>query len=188
MEIARPHLSDSVTLESLSFTMTEDKGAAESAWDANAEKIAAVMKEGKDAAFLTLGDPMTYSTFGYILKSLKKIMPQAEVETIPGITSFHAAAARLNRTLVEGEESLLVTSGAYGGNQLQRVGKTVENIVMMKAYKNIKKNNEALTATGMLENSVAVTKCGRQGEKIIQDIRSLETRDPDYWTLILASK
>jgi len=188
MEIARPHLSDSVTLESLSFTMTEDKGATEAAWDANAEKIAAVMKEGKNAAFLTLGDPMTYSTFGYILKSLRKILPQAEVETIPGITSFHAAAARLNRTLVEGEESLLVTSGAYGGNQLERVGKNVENIVMMKAYKNIKKNNEALAASGMLENSVAVTKCGREGEKIIQDIRSLETRDPDYWTLILAGK
>ncbi|GAB6143041.1 precorrin-2 C(20)-methyltransferase [Desulfocicer niacini] len=188
MEIARPHLSDSVTIESLSFTMTEDKAATEAAWDSNAEKIAAVMREGKNAAFLTLGDPMTYSTFGYILKSLKKVMPEAEVITIPGITSFHAAAARLNRTLVEGEESLLITSGAYGGNQLQRVGKSAENIVMMKAYKNITKNNAALSELGMLENSVAVTKCGRKGEEIIPDIRTLETREPDYWTLILAGK
>ena len=188
LEIARPHLSDSATIESLSFIMTEDKSATAAAWDANAEKIASVMKEGKNAAFLTLGDPMTYSTFGYILKSLKKVMPEAEVITIPGITSFHAAAARLNRTLVEGEESLLITSGAYGGNQLQQVGKEVENIVMMKAYKNITKNNAALAEAGMIKNSVAVSKCGRDGEMIIQDIRTLETRDPDYWTLILAGK
>ena len=188
MEIARPHLSESVTLESLSFTMTEDKAATEAAWDANAERIATVMKAGKNAAFLTLGDPMTYSTFGYILKSLNKVMPGAEVVTVPGITSFHAAAARLNRTLVEGEESLLITSGAYGGDQLQRVGREVENIVMMKAYKNIQKNNQVLAETGLLKNSVAVTKCGREGEEIIHDIRTLETRKPDYWTLILAGK
>ena len=40
-------------------------------------------------------------------------MPNVDIETIPGITSFHAASARLNRTLVEAEESLLITSGAY---------------------------------------------------------------------------
>ena len=188
LEIARPHLSESATTESLSFVMNGDKAATQAAWDDNAEKIAAVLRQGKNAAFLTLGDPMTYSTFGYIMNSLEKVMPGVEIVTIPGITSFHAAAARLNRTLVSGEESLLITSGAYGGEQIQRVGKDVENIVMLKAYKNVKRNNAVLKESGMLENSVAISKCGREGEEIITDIRSLEARKPDYWTLILAGK
>ena len=115
-------------------------------------------------------------------------MPGADVETIPGITSFHASAARLNRTLVEGEQSLLITSGAYGGDQLKRVGENVESIVMMKAYKNVKQNNAALKAVGFFENSVAISKCGREGEEIIYNLDDLEKRAPNYWTLVLAGK
>ncbi len=188
MEIARPHMSDTAVVKSLSFVMTTDKKATEVAWDDNAKHIASVLLEGKNAAFLTLGDPGTYSTFGYILKSLKRLMPEAEVETIPGITSFHAAAACLNRTLVEGEESLLITSGAYGGDQLERAGENVENIVMMKAYKHVKQNNTALKAAGFFKNSVAVSKCGREGEEIIHDLDELEERVPNYWTLVLAGR
>lgn len=188
LEIARPHFSPNVVTKFLSFTMTKDKEATEAAWDTNAEEIASILREGKNAAFLTLGDPMTYSTFGYILKSLKKVMPEAQIETVPGITSFHAAAARLNRTLVEAEESLLITSGAYGGDQLVRVGESIKNIVMLKAYKNVKQNNEALKKAGFFNNSVAISKCGRDGEEIIENLDELETRTPDYWTLVLASK
>lgn len=39
-------------------------------------------------------------------------MSGADIEIISGITSFHAASVRLNRTLVEGEASLLRISKA----------------------------------------------------------------------------
>lgn len=188
VEIARPHICKSAIIKSMSFPMSKDKKETKTAWDNNAKEIANILKKDKNVAFLTLGDPTTYSTFGYILQSLEYIMPEAKIETIPGITSFHAAAARLNRTLVEGEESLFITSGAYGGEQIKKVADSVENIVMMKAYKNTKQNNQALKETNFYENSVAISKCGREGEEIIEDIDQLETRKPDYWTLILAGK
>lgn len=114
-------------------------------------------------------------------------MPEADIETIPGITSFHAASARLNRILVEGEESLLVTSGAYGGDQIRNIN-GIENIAIVKAYKNIQDINKALKETGLDNKSVAVSKCGRKNELIIKNLDELEKRSPDYWTLILASK
>lgn len=114
-------------------------------------------------------------------------MPEAEIETIPGITSFHAASARLNRILVEGEQSLLITSGAYGGDCIRRAN-GVENVAIVKAYKNIKDINTALKETRFRNNSVAVSKCGRANEAITNDIDALEKKSPDYWTLILASK
>jgi len=148
---------------------------------------AAQLKKGKKVVFLTLGDPVTYSTFGYILKKMDCIMPEADIETIPGITSFHAASARLNRILVEGEESLLVTSGAFGGEQI-RHNNGVENVAIVKAYKNIKDINNALKETGFDNKAVAVSKCGRKNERIVKNIDELERKEPDYWTLILASK
>jgi len=187
VEIASPYIAPTAVTQQLGFPMTKHSDAVEAAWIANAKEISEVLKQGKTAAFLTLGDPTTYSTFGYILKKMKCIMPEANIETIPGITSFHAAAARLNRILVEGEQSLLVTSGAYGGEQIRKVT-GVENVAIVKAYKNITDINQSLKDSGLYDKSVAVSKCGRPHESIIEDIGELETRDPDYWTLILASK
>ncbi len=188
LETARPHISKSAVIRSLSFPMTNDKDVMETGWNKNALEIADILKQGKNAVFLTLGDPTTYSTFGYILRSLKKVMPEADIETIPGITSFHAAAARLNRILVEAEESLLITSGAYGGDNLKKIAENTKNLVMMKAYKNIKGINAALRETGFYDDSVAVSRCGRKDEKITENLDELETKDPDYWTLILAGR
>lgn len=187
VDIAAPHISGSTKIETLRFPMTKNETQAEAAWTANAKKIAQALTRGLLVVFLTLGDPVTYSTFGYILKTLKKVMPDADIETIPGITSFHAAAARLNRILVEGEESLLVTSGAYGGRQIRHL-QQVQNIVIVKAYKNIPDINAALKEAGMYAKGVAIAHCGREKEKIFNNLDDLETRAPDYWTLILASK
>lgn len=187
VEIASPYISASARIEKLSFPMTKDVKEVETAWIHNAKQIAKSLKQGKNAVFLTLGDPTTYSTFGYILKKMDCIMPEADIETIPGITSFHAASARLNRILVEGEESLLVTSGAFGGDRIRHID-GVENVAIVKAYKNIKDINKALKETGLSKKCVAVSKCGRENEQIIENIDALEKRTPDYWTLILASK
>ena len=187
VEIATPYISPSTRIEKLSFPMTKDEKEVETAWVHNAKQIAEQLKKGKNAVFLTLGDPTTYSTFGYILKKMECIMPQADIETIPGITSFHAASARLNKILVEGEESLLITSGAFGGEQIRK-NSGVENVAIVKAYKNIKDINSALKETGFDNKAVAVSKCGRENEQIIKNIHELETKEPDYWTLILASK
>lgn len=187
VEIATPYISPLTRIEKLSFPMTKDEKEVETAWIHNAKQIAEQLKKGKNVVFLTLGDPTTYSTFGYILKKMECIMPQADIETIPGITSFHAASARLNKILVEGEESLLITSGAFGGEQIRK-NSSVENVAIVKAYKNIKDINSALKETGFDNKAVAVSKCGRENEQIIKNIHELETKKPDYWTLILASK
>ena len=187
VEIAGQYISENAHIEKLFFPMTKDVKAVEEAWTNNAKQIAAVLREGMTAVFLTLGDPTTYSTFGYILKKMKCIMPDANIETIPGITSFHAASARLNRILVEGEESLLITSGAYGGEPLRQTG-GVDNVAIVKAYKNIEDINRALRETGLDKNGVAISHCSRENEKIYSDLDTLEQRKPDYWTLILASK
>jgi precorrin-2/cobalt-factor-2 C20-methyltransferase len=187
VEIAAPYVSRSAQIKTLGFPMTKDEAQVETAWTANAKEIARALKQGLTVVFLTLGDPVTYSTFGYILKTMKQVMPLADIETIPGITSFHAASARLNRILVEGEESLLVTSGAFGGSQIRQLHQ-VENIAIVKAYKNIKDINAALKEAGMHEKGVAISHCGRSKEEIFDNLDDLETRAPDYWTLILASR
>ncbi len=75
--------------------MTYSKEDLKTKWEENVKKIKELLDEGKDVAFITIGDPMIYSTYIYILKGIEDY----EVETIPGITSYSAAASRLNRSL-----------------------------------------------------------------------------------------
>lgn len=186
VDIARPHIPESVVIEKLDFSMSKDRQEKETAWLHNTERIAEVLESGKCAAFLTLGDPLVYSTYGYILRNLKAGWPHLAVFTVPGITSFQAAAAATNQPLVEGEQSLLIMSGVHGGERLACMPNKPENVVFLKAYRNVEGICQALEAAGMIDDSVAVANCSRDNEKVYEDLRILCREKPNYWTLIIA--
>ncbi len=188
VDIARPHLPKDSVIEKLDFPMSKDKALMEGAWQRHARRIARVLEKGRNAAFLTLGDPLTYSTYGYILRYLKSDWPHLTIRTVPGITSYQAAAAAVNRPLVEGEESLLIMSGVHGGERFQGMAEKPDNVVFLKAYRNVEGIRRALEASDMLTGSVAVAHCSRKSETIYTDLRMLAQQKPNYWTLIMAQK
>lgn len=187
-EIATPHLKASVPIQILPFPMTRNRQAKEAAWQDNAETVIRVLEQGKHAAFITLGDCMTYSTYGYLLKSVRKLAPHIEICSIPGITSYQAAAARINTPLVEGEESMTLLSGVLGGDKFREISDRADNVVFLKAYKNTGDIVNALDEAGMTDKSVGIVRCGLEGEQIITNVSAFQERKPDYWTLIISKK
>jgi precorrin-2/cobalt-factor-2 C20-methyltransferase len=188
VEIARPHIPQATAIETLEFPMRKDRTVMERAWRQNAQRLAKALESGHSAAFLTLGDPLTYSTYGYILRHLQAQWPHLDVITVPGITSYQAAAAAVNRPLVEGEESLLIMSGVHGGERFQRMPVKPDNVVFLKAYRNVEGICTSLEAADMLSGGVAVANCSRQDEQIYRDLNLLKHQRPNYWTLIMARK
>lgn len=188
LEIVRPHLSEHVAIDKLDFPMSKDHAVMECAWRQHAAHIAGVLEVGRDAAFLTLGDPLTYSTYGYILRHLKADRPDLSIVTIPGITSYQAAAAAVNQPLVEGEESLLILSGVNGGEGLYEMIPPPDNVVFLKAYRDVDGINEALEKTGLAAGSVAVSNCSTEKQQIHTDLKELGKKPPNYWTLIIAKR
>ena len=188
VDIARPHIPNSSLLKMLPFPMCKDQSEKAAAWERNARSILAVIRDGLDAAFVTLGDPLTYATYGYILTSMKALAPDVRITTIPGISSFQAAAARVNLPLVEGNESLTVVSGIEGGDCIRKLAGVVDNLVIMKAYKNVEDVASALVETGRQKSSVGIVNCCMENEIIIEDVREFSNTPPGYWTLILSKK
>lgn len=188
VSIARPHIPDLTPVKMLRFPMTSDQTEKETAWKDHARTLISEIEKGKIVAFLTLGDSMTYSTYGYVLEHVQKLAPHVDVISVPGITSYQASAACMNTPLVEGEGVLMVVSGAQGGNRFRRIGATPDTLVFLKAYKNVKDIRSALDENDLLETSVAVKNCSLPDQEIIKDIKALETVPPNYWTLILAKK
>jgi precorrin-2/cobalt-factor-2 C20-methyltransferase len=188
VQAAQTYLPANTPVKLLAFPMSRDRMVLSRAWEENARTIAEDLAGGKTAAFLTLGDCLTYSTWGYLARNIERIAPEIEMRAVPGITSYQAAAARINRPLVEGEESLLLVSGVEGGSRFKRMRGSSENVVFLKAYKNVADIAETLTECGYGKGSVGVVNCGLADERIISDITEFAAHDPNYWTLILARR
>ena len=188
VNIASEHIPESATVKMLRFPMTSDKNETQRAWKEHAHTIVGELEQGRNVAFLTLGDSMTYSTFGYVLRYVQELAPHIPVISVPGITSYQAAAACLNTPLVEGEEALLVLSGVSGGGYLRKIAVKPDNLVFMKAYRNMEDIAAALDEFDLLDNSVAIKNCGLPEQEIVENIRELTDNAPNYWTLVLSKK
>ena len=181
--IVREYLKPGVEQMFLEFPMIKDVEARKVFRKNNADKVSAELEKGKNVAFLTIGDPMTYSTYTYVLEH---IADDVEVETIAGITSFNSIAARLNVPLMIGDEDLKVVSV----NRKTDIYKEIENndnLVLMKISRNFEKIKKAIIETGNKENAVIVSDCGKENEVVYWDIESVE-EVPYFSTMILKKK
>lgn len=136
------------------------------------------LKEGKNVAFLTLGDPFVYSTYIYLLKYIKE--HGFEVETIPGITSFCASASLAEIPLVIGDESLLILP-ASNVNEI----KDEKYVVIMKVYKKEEEVLNVLEEKGF--NYVYIKRAGREGQEILHKREEI-LNNHEYMSLIIANR
>lgn len=187
LNIVRCHLNGA-GIEHLPFPMTRDPQVLQEAWEQNADRVLEVLNAGQDAAFVTLGDPLTYSTFGYLLKTIKRLQPEARVITIPGITSYSAAAALTHTPLTEGEESFFLVSGAQGAARLREVVDKTDNIVMLKTYRNFTEIYQALEELELLDRAVCISRCGLDGETVVENLRDLKEESLSYLSMIIIKK
>lgn len=185
LSIASPHLPETCTVVRLDFPMTRDKSVLEAAWAENAHKVVEILQSGKNAAFLTLGDPLTYSTFGYLMRTVLKTAPDLPVSIVPGITSYQEAAARTKTILCEGEESLLLISGITRGARLRQLLSAADNAVILKAYKNIDVIKASLDDTGRAEDCIFASRLGLDNEIIGHGPESIP-ESPHYLSMLLA--
>lgn len=179
-EIVKEYVKDGVEKLFLEFPMIKDLEARKAFRKNNADKINAELSKGKNVAFLTIGDPMTYSTYTYVLEHIED---DVDVETVAGITSFNSIAARLNIPLVIGDEDLKVISI----NKKTDIYKEIENsdnLVLMKISRSFEKIKKAIMETGNVYNVVIVSDCGKNNEKIFTDIEEIK-EVPYFSTLIL---
>ena len=170
----------------LPFPMTRDKRVLQAYWEKAAGRIAEELSQGKQGAFITLGDPLIYSTYVYLLRTLLKNFPDIEVETIPGISAFTAAAARAQVPLVQGDERMAVLPVRSDLRGLREVLAAFDTVILMKVGSKLEKVVALLGELDLLKHSVLVSHVGQPGERMIHDLSSLkEVRREGYLSVII---
>ena len=187
LETARPHLRPDVRMLRLEFPMTRDRAVLHEAWRVAAEETQKVLENGENAAFLTIGDPLVYSTFGYLMQTLKQRAPHMPIEIISGITSIQAAAARTGTILCENSESLRIIPGINSREELEKALDGADTAVILKAYRNLPAIVDALRATGRLDSCMLASHVEQPAERLRQGI-DLEEGTPPYMSLVISRK
>ena len=175
---AVPELQEKPILE-IEMPMTRDKARREQAWTAGAAMLRGQLDQGKNVAFLTLGDSTIYSTCGYLQRLLQE--QGYEVQMIPGVPSFCASAAALGIPLCEDREELHLIPGStdhisetlkYPGTKVFMKGNLPELLDMLK--------RDAYAVQG-------VQNCGTEEEAFYRSVEEIPA-DAGYYTVVIVKE
>jgi len=173
-------------LREIEFTMDPDRNVLRDHYGAVADEIASELTAGRDVAYLTLGDPMTYSTYGYTLAALRDRLPSLQVKTFPGITSFAAAAAALGWPLGEGKERVLILPCPDDAQSLRLDVETHDVVVLMKIGKRLPMVLQLLREMDISRHCALASRIGLPGETLSDDLGGLaEDTVPGYLSTML---
>ncbi|MDY3016402.1 MAG: precorrin-2 C(20)-methyltransferase [Blautia sp.] len=176
---AVPELTEKELLP-IYMPMTHDPEELEKNHTKGAIALEEVLDEGKNIVFLTLGDPCVYSTFSYLQKRVEK--DGYHTELVSGITSFCAAAARLNIPLSEWNEQLHVVPAVH---RLDSTLNESGNYILMKSGKKMNQVKEILSQSG--RDVLMVENCGMENEHIYRSVEEIPD-DAGYYSLIIAKE
>ena len=188
LEAVRSYISPDANVYSLPFPMTYDQQELEKAWHDNCKPIIELLIRGEDVAFITIGDPLVYSTYIYIMRTIRNLYPEIPIQTVPGITSFQAAASFCNLPVVEGEESMAVVSGAQGASHLSKTLECCDTVILLKVYRQMPEIIKTLEETSLDTSVCYVSRCGLPDQEISYSLEELKNRKPHYLSLMIVKK
>lgn len=186
LTIATPFLKNDVRIVKMIFPMVFNREALSAAWESNRQVILELLAAEKKVVFLTLGDPMFYSTYIYIFQLLENC--GYPMETIPGVPAFCAIGSRLGYPLAEGNDILSVIPATIPEEKMDRALAMADNIVLMKVYKNCQQVVENLKRHGLAEHAVMISRCGLDDEQVVRDIKDIGDQPINYLSTILARR
>ncbi len=157
------------------------------AWEATAEKILALLDDGEDIVFPTLGDPGIYSTGYYLYETLLTLRPDIRVICIPGISAMSSCSASTGIPLCLGDDRLAVVPATFGAAKLRQVFEDFDAVVLMKVHKVFAEVLAVLEEAGLLDKAIYVEKSGTAEQRIVRDL-SIPPSDPHYFSTIIVRK
>jgi precorrin-2/cobalt-factor-2 C20-methyltransferase len=158
---------DEGRIRRLLFALSDDEEARERNWTNAAQRVSEHLRSGKTCAFATIGDPNVYSTFTYLARTVREIEPDAEVETVPGITALQDLASRSGTVLLEGDERLALLPFTAGEESLREALAGFETVICYKGGRRLGEVLQVAEEGGRLEGAVYGAKLGIEGEEVV---------------------
>jgi len=181
---------DEGKVREVEFTMDGDGPRLKSFYVQLAQEIAAELEAGKRVAYLTIGDSMTYSTYGYLLATLKEVAPDAPRTTFPGITSYASAASLLEFSLGEEKERTLILPCPDDMEALRREIGRHEVVALLKIGHRFPQVLALLSEMKLLEHCALASRLGLPEQRVLDGLNDFphDFERPGYLSVLLIRK
>ena len=169
----------------LIFPMTHDKEKLAKYWLAAAETVSKILHTGQDVAFLVEGDASTYSTFNHLARTVTAMDERVVIEVIAGVPSFNAAAARLQTTLADVDDTVAIFPAGYGITMIDNLLHDFDTLVLLKVKPLLDDIIDLLAQRDLLQHARFIEKAGTLEERIVTDVATLRGEKVNYLSLML---
>lgn len=155
-----------LAVERVPFAMVPSRSARDRSVERAADTVAAHLARGEEVAWITLGDPLVYSTFASVAAAVARRRPSTVVASVPGIMAFQALAARTG-TVVADERDRLVVRTALEGEELEEdLADAGSTVVIYKGGRRLPELAAATARSGRDGDAVVGELLGMPGERV----------------------
>ncbi|ELR99633.1 precorrin-2 C(20)-methyltransferase [Gloeocapsa sp. PCC 73106] len=169
----------------LDFPYVQDLDILTQAWRQGATRVWQYLENNQNVAFACEGDVSFYSTFTYLAQTLKEMYPQAQIETIPGVSSPFAAAAALGIPLTIREQRLAILPALYRVSELELALSWAETIVLLKVSSVYNQVWQILAQYGLLHQAMVVERASTPFQVIYRDLSDRPDLELSYFSLLI---
>lgn len=178
LETVNGYLGDSAIRLPLLMPMTRDPDRLREAHEAAAQILEATAANGTDIVYLSLGDPLFYSTFGYLAERFP-----GPVDVISGVSSISAMAAAAGLPLAAGDTATVVVTGK-DHRGVESALEIKASLVVIKPRSLSPETLDLLEESGALGRAVAALELGGAGEQIIENLDRSAVAGLPYFSII----
>jgi precorrin-2/cobalt-factor-2 C20-methyltransferase len=181
-EIVSPLLPEDVVTLPLPIPFGDKGPALDAAYDAAARRIADHLDEGRDVAWLCLGDPLFHGTY---VPLAARLAENYSVQAVPGIIAPAAAAAVLGRPLAMGEIPLKVLPATAGPERLRaEISAGPATFAFIKTARRGALIRDLIAQAGLMDNAWALADIGTAAQRVLP-LADLGEEELPYFSTIL---
>lgn len=166
LKVAGEYIGQQEVIEH-AYPMARDEKRTERCWAEIAEIVIDRCERGQAVVHLTIGDPLLYSTAGYLIDQIASRLPEDRWHVVPGISAFQAAAAAAHQTLTRQNDRLMLMP-ATSIPDVKTAMDNCETLVLYKVGPRLKQLAAALEEYGAAGEATLVSRASQAGAETIR--------------------
>ena len=188
-EALKGNLPD-VALTPFVFPMTRDAGKRDAELRRQIEALRPKWENAKTVVLPVIGDSALYATGAYLCDVWRELVPDLEMELIPGISAHSLAASCARRFLAMGEEILCVIPGTAPRDRIEAALRAADVVALYKPSALGDRLREVVEGSGPWREVIRVDRAGLPdtpagaGERVLTGSAALNRPD-EYLSLLL---
>lgn len=184
-DIIKNYIPKKKQVRELIFPMTKNKKTLSKFWKQAAARVYEELSSGKDAAFVTIGDPFIYSTYIYLLRHIRRLDKELKVVTVPGISAINAASSLLEIPLAEADERFVVMPVPNRLQELKNIFLLFDTVVLLKIGKDLGRLVKFLKKEGLDKSIFFVKRIGYQERCVAKSLSRMDKKLSGYLSIMI---